>query len=119
MRAKSYSEIRKPILRWLCLFFLLLVAQASVYAGTVRGKLVRQDGSGKSYAAAYVKVRLNNRKIGQSSFAYSGTDGMYYLYNVPPGEYTLEIWLGSDKRRTYTIRVLDQSYTDIAPISIP
>jgi hypothetical protein len=115
---KMRKGIRKSLLSSLLMFLLLFVAQASAYAGTVRGMLIRRGGDGKQYAAPYVKVSLNNQERGRSALAYSGTDGMYYLYNVPAGEYHLEIWLSPTEVKRYKISVSDEPYTDIAEIPI-
>jgi hypothetical protein len=119
MKTQVGKRIQKSLLSSLLLFLLLFVAQASAYAGTVRGVLLRRDGSGNQYAAPYIKVSLNNEERGRSALAYSGTDGMYYLYNVPAGDYLLEIWLTPTKPLRYKISVSDQPYTDIAQIFIP
>lgn len=118
MKRQVGKGIQKSLISGLLLFVLLFVAQASAYAGTVRGMLLRRDGYGKQYAAPYVKVSLNNQARGRSALAYSGTDGMYYLYNVPPGDYLLEIWTPTKLLR-YKISVSNERYTDIAQIQIP
>ena len=43
---------------------------------------------------------------------------MYYLYNIPPGVYTLEVWVPNSPM-SYQIQVDGQAYTDIAPIRVP
>lgn len=102
------------------LTLVLLILSAFTYAGTVRGRLDRRDGYGRTYPAVYVAVTLYNERLGRSAPAYSGTDGMYYIYNVPPGTYYLEIWPYPNQRPiVYTIYVSNQPVTDIAPIQIP
>jgi hypothetical protein len=97
----------------LCLIVFVFTAYA--YAGTVRGKLER-----RGYAAEHVGVTLYNQREGRSSYAYTGSDGMYYLYNVPPGTYYLEIWIQPDREPLrYEVQVYSQPLTDIAPIVIP
>lgn len=44
----------------------------------------------------------------------TGSDGMYYLQNILPGNYVLQI----NGRQNYTIRVFDQPYQDLPPIVI-
>jgi hypothetical protein len=106
--------------KFLLLFLLVFVATAYAYAGTVRGKLERRDAYGRNYVAAHVAVTLYNKQVGRSSPAYTGNDGMYYLYNVPPGSYYLEIWVYPDREPLrYIIQVYNQSLTDIPPIVIP
>ena len=89
-------------------------------ASTVRGRIVRKGASGQYPAVGVtVSVNSNNAKVGRSAFVYTGSDGMYYLSNVPAGDYQLEIWVTRQKPMTYNIRVRDQAFTDIAPIVIP
>ena len=102
----------------LLLVVTLLVVTISAYAQTVRGRLDRQGPSGLR-PAPYVRVTLYTPDIGRSSRVYTGTNGMYYFYNVPLGNYTLEIWGYGDNPITYSIQVYNQPYTDIQPIVIP
>jgi len=98
---------------------LIFIGTASAQGATVRGRLDRKDGNGRLYPATYVSVTLNSRSTGRSSPAYTGADGMYYLYNVPPGDYQLEVWAYPGRRPlTFNIRVHDRPYTDILPILI-
>jgi Carboxypeptidase regulatory-like domain len=74
------------IWRWLwtvMLFLTNIVANAA----TVEGQLVFQSTGRPS---AFVAVRLNSAERGPSAFVYSGSDGKFYLANVPPGVYELE-----------------------------
>ena len=43
---------------------------------------------------------------------------MYYLYNIPPDQYTLEVTVAPKNILKFAIKVLDKQYTDIAPIKI-
>ena len=102
------------------LFVVAIVAMDLVAAGgsTVRGVLVRQGPKG-DYPAAGVEVTLLavGSNLGRSPKAYSGSDGMYYIRNVPSGKYKLELWV--DKLPlTYDIAVDRSPYTDVAPIII-
>lgn len=100
----------------------MLLSTASVSATSiVRGQLVRVGPQGQSFPAAGIAVRVVNSQRGPSGFTYTGNDGMYYLYNVPAGNYSLEIWMSTDpgNRLVFNIRVYDQPYTDIAPIRVP
>ena len=97
------------------LMFLFFVFTASVQAATVRGRLENRN----RYPVAYVAVTLYNEQRGRSAAAYTGGDGMYYLYNVPPGEYLLEVWIYPGRPPlTYSIQVNDPG-TDIPPIQLP
>ena len=121
MIANSFlRRVKSSFGRLAVLTFVICMLSASTYAGTVRGRLDRRDGYGRIYPAVYVRVTLYNDRVGRSAPAYSGTDGMYYLYNVPPGSYLLEIWpYPNQPPIVYTIYVSDQALTDIAPIVIP
>jgi hypothetical protein len=95
----------------LAVFFLATMAGAS----TVRGRLVHSNG----YPAAGVAVTVVNQSVGRSSPAYAGPDGMYYLYNVPPGVYYLEVWVYPGAApMVYQIQVVEP-YTDIPQVGIP
>lgn len=114
-------QVTRSIGRIVLLVIVLFVLSASTYAATVRGRLDRRDGYGRIYPAVYVRVTLRSDRLGRSGPAYSGTDGMYYFYNVPPGTYYLEIWPYPNQQQpiVYVIYVNDQPLTDIAPIQIP
>jgi hypothetical protein len=114
------SRLRKAIGTLVGLALVLFTLSAFTYAGTVRGRLDRRDGYGRVYPAVYVAVTLFQDGRGRSAPAYTGTDGMYYLYNVPPGTYNLEIWAYPNQPPiVYTIYVANQPLTDIKPIQIP
>jgi hypothetical protein len=115
-----FQRVTSSIVRLVGLTLVLFTLSAFTYAGTVRGRLDRRDYYGRIYPAVYVRITLYNDRVGRSAPAYTGTDGMYYLYNVPPGYYTLEIWRYPNQRPiVYTIQVSNQPITDIAPIQIP
>lgn len=111
--------------KWAVAAFLLLLcctaAALPSQAGTVRGRLFRV-AYGRQYPAAYVAVTLVNPQMGRSRPAYTDTSGMYYLLNVPPGVYQLEIWWSREPNQApyrFNISVNTGPYTDIAPIQIP
>lgn len=113
-RAKNLS------VKFVLLSLLVFATTAYAYAGTVRGRLDRRDAQGRDYPAASVGVTLTNDRGVRSSPAYTGSDGMYYLYNVPPGTYLLEIWVHPNRDPIrYTVQVSNQSLTDIPVIVIP
>jgi len=95
-----------------------LVAAAAT-AGTVRGQLLRVAPNGYRYPAPGLAVTVFRQDMGRSGAAYTGYDGMYYLNNIPPGYYVLEIWNGGRVIAWYTIVVYNQPLTDIAPIVVP
>lgn len=108
--------------KWVAVFLLLLGMAGALpaQAATVRGQLYRLVYNTR-YPAPYIAVTLVNPTMGRSSPAYTDTNGMYYLFNVPPGSYTLEIWWSRDPSQPplrYNIIVNNNPYTDIAPIMI-
>jgi len=101
------------------LFVFGMSVAVNASAGAVRGQLLRVAPNGGRYPAAGVAVTVFRGDLGRSGAAYTGYDGMYYLYNIPPGNYTLEIWTGAQMpSATYNIIVYNQPMTDIAPIVI-
>lgn len=96
---------------------ILLVLTLDLYAAsTIRGKLYRQT-NGRTYPASGVGVRLLDSR-GSARTASSATDGFFYFYNVSSGSYTLEVRVGPYVQ-SYSIRVDERDYTDIAPIQVP
>jgi hypothetical protein len=85
---------RRSSIRALILVVTVLVAAPwpALAASTVRGKLYRQNSGGQSYGASGIPVRLVHKTRGPSARSYSGSDGMFYINNVPPGDYTLEVF---------------------------
>ncbi|HZI48474.1 MAG TPA: carboxypeptidase-like regulatory domain-containing protein [Pyrinomonadaceae bacterium] len=119
MSATSFHlRVTRSIARLAGVALILFTLSAFTYAGTVRGRVDRRDGYGRISPAVYVPITLYQEGKGRSAPAYTGKDGMYYLYNVQPGTYSLEIWVSPNRPIVYTIYVSDQSLTDIAPIQI-
>jgi hypothetical protein len=105
----------KPSSLLMALTVLLLVTVEVYAASTVRGRLYR-EANGRSYPAAGVSVRLLDSQ-GTARAATSSSDGFFYFYNITTGSYTLEV-LGQGTQ-SYSIRVDERDYTDIAPIQVP
>jgi hypothetical protein len=94
------------------------VVSAEEQGSTVRGRLVRRTARGEVPAQGIpVSVNRGGRRSG---YAYSGQDGMYYLYNIAAGSYSLEVWAYPNRPPlVFTINVNAQGYTDISPIVVP
>jgi hypothetical protein len=108
-------------LRFLAMLALLLGAlcftESSYAQGvTVRGRLIRHGPAG-AYPAANIQVTLFSREIGRSVPTVSGNDGMYYLYNILPGPYNLEI-LVDHSPIVYPVHV-SAPYTDLPQYAVP
>lgn len=88
---------------------------------TARGRIDRL-GPGGVYPAPRVRVTLFSPTMGPSSPAYTNIDGMYYFYNVPPGDYDLQILAPWGFRTSVRVRVFPRVspplVSDIAPIQI-
>ena len=101
-------------------FFVALLLQSAVAGSSiVRGKLFRVTPQGQSYPAGGLAVSVTNQKYGRSSMVYTGADGMFYLYNIPSGAFTLEVWTAKNQALRFPIQVHEKPYTDINPIKVP
>lgn len=111
----TINRVIKVVRRSIATFFLLSLLTVPVLAANVRGKLQDREQSPK----AYVAVTLYNSQTGRSAAVYTGADGMYYLRNVPAGEYYLEVWIYANRPPlTYKVTISDPD-TDIPPIQTP
>lgn len=93
----------------------LATAHALAVNSTVRGQIYRMV-NGKRVGANGIAVRLNHPKRGPSSAVYTNSEGMYFLYNIPPDQYTLEVTITPKNIKKFQITVENKPYTDIAPI---
>ena len=96
---------------------LFAVADPAI-AETVRGKIFRRTSSG-SYPAPSVRLTLYGHDKGRSAPVFSGNDGTYYFHSIPPGNYTLEVWVGANRSMNYSLQVRSSPFTDVGPIYIP
>lgn len=108
----------KPRLRTrivaLCLLFPALIPVIAD-AATVRGRLSHSNGS----PATRIQVTVVNAQGVRSSPAYTGTDGMYYLSDIAPGPYRLEVWVyAGGNPAVYQIQVVEPN-TDMPEIKVP
>jgi hypothetical protein len=100
---------RRLILSAFLLCCFVSATDAQVPGFSVRGQLIPNG-----FPAAGMAVRLFSAAYGPSAYTYSGGDGMYYLYNIPQGEYLVEV-LGQPRA---SINVFPP-YTDIPRIFVP
>lgn len=88
---------------------------------TLRGKLLETNGT-DTVAASSVAVTLMDSLENRTMPVYSQSDGLYYVYDVAPETYILEIWVNTLKNEPvcYKVHVCDNlnHYFDIAPILI-
>lgn len=105
----------------LLIAIILFIFPNFAHAGDVRGRLDIR-GPYDLYPAAYVPVTLYSlRARKRSKTVYTGSDGMYYFYNVPEGDHMLEVWVRGfrGKPDAYRIKVPLYGGTDIKPILVP
>jgi hypothetical protein len=88
-----------------------------VDAAGIRGRLERIAPNGSRYPAQGIAVTVYNQELGRTSPSYTDNNGMYYLNNIPPGGYFLEVWI-STPALVYSIQVGEPG-TDIPPIVVP
>jgi hypothetical protein len=81
------------------------LAATDVEATTVRGRVDRQTSFG-IVTAGSIKVTLKSTAGSRSSPAYTNPQGVYYIYNVPTGNYVLEVW---SSRNPVTIPITVQN----------
>ena len=98
----------------------LLLQSDALAASTVRGKLVRRTPYG-TYPASGISVSVYalNSNMGRSRRSYTDASGFYYLYNIPPGRYKLEVWVANPPWNYDIVVDGSQQFTDIAPIQVP
>jgi hypothetical protein len=89
---------------------------------TVRGKLVEQGSKDKIPLSSVAVTILNTTDSARTIPVYTGSDGMYLIYDVIPREYILEIWNNGFKLDPikYRIEVVynDKGFFDIAQIEV-
>jgi hypothetical protein len=92
---------------------LILAATAALAAGTLRGQILRYDGT----PAVGAVVDLKHPTSGSSGIVDVDKSGMFYFHEVPASTYTMQVTYA---RRTQYFRVivLPQPYTDIRPIKL-
>ncbi len=98
---------------WLVVGVVLALSNR-VDAATVRGRLLRR---GKP--APLLTVTLLGQ-LGRSSPTTSASDGMFYLLNVPPGCYTLEVWADRKEQPavSFANHCVKDPLTDIPPVQL-
>lgn len=96
-----------------------MVAQSTAVpqSATVRGLLEHNPEKGKKAApAARIAVAVVDG-AGHSFGATSEQNGMYYIGNVPPGNYVLKVWANRKNPLTFPITV-KPPLTDVAPVIV-
>ncbi|MGH9546986.1 MAG: carboxypeptidase-like regulatory domain-containing protein [Terriglobales bacterium] len=110
------SEPRALALYGMLLFSLMILGASRADAAVVRGRLVHQG-----QAASGIAVTVYSPSAKRTVPVRTDSSGIYYIPNVAPGNYTLEVWTstgGGAQPRTQAIKVNDP-YTDVATIVLP
>lgn len=94
----------------------LLTCLSYAEAATIRGRLDRATNFGVNPAIG-IPVTVYSPSAGRSYPAYTDNYGFYYLYNIPPGNYNLEVWL-TKSPRVWTIQVPPVPQFDVAPMRV-
>ena len=90
-------------------------------AATVSGSITCVAANGTFFAATNGAVTVFRPDIGRSNVAGVGQDSSFYLYNIPSGQYVLEIWSRANLSlpvRTFQI-IVAEPVTQIPRISLP
>ena len=116
--ARRSARKRQRMTLAILVLLALLGPAAQASASTVRGRLYRLTPQG-IVPASGIPVNVHNPSLGASGFAHSDAQGMYQLFNLPPGVYTLQIWVYPKKPIAFQITVYNRPFTDIAPIQMP
>ena len=109
---KRHRRVRRLLA--LALALACLVQASPAIGDNVRGQLRRG-----ATPVPGVSVNLVGPTGRPSGTTYSGHDGMYYLFSIPPGEYTLQVWdPPKGPPMQFRITIYAQPWTDIAPIQL-
>ncbi len=101
------------MIRRIVVGIVFLSLASALFADNVRGKICHTDGT-TAYPGAIVTLVSAS---GESAPVYTGSDGMYYLRNVPAGVYMMHVKTNA-RISLFRITVLRQGYTDIAPLRV-
>jgi len=101
----------------LLVFFLILAAQtveATDLRGRINGQSMYSSGVFPVTEARVDLFALVNGMWRVVYTAFTGPDGMYYMRNIQPGKYYIQV----NGSRNYPLTVYPGEYQDIAPILI-
>jgi len=114
--SKQWLSKPKP----LCIFvlFLILLISTQVSATDIRGRI---DGQ-HAYSSSRFPVRSarisfyywTGKKWVSAGKAFTGPDGMYYMKNLRPGNYTLQV----NDKQNFSITIRNSRFQDIPSILI-
>jgi hypothetical protein len=99
--------MRRTILLTLLVFAIATAADAA----TVRGKVTYSDAR----PHPGVSITLTSAATGATPTVRTDEEGMFYLQNVPAGQYTMEVTTSKGKS-TYRVTVTADAYSDVPPV---
>ena len=102
--------IRRLSITLLVTLFISTMAQA---ATTVRGRVLAVDGTPYPSAA----VTLQTSSGAKLPTVYTGGDGMFYVPNVAPGAYKMNVRT-SRSEASFSVNAQSQAYSDVAPVNV-
>lgn len=105
---------RASLFRMILFSAALAAASTAAHAASVRGQVLHQNGQ----PAANVTITISDHKNYRSSPAHAGNDGMYYLFNIPAGQYYLEVWTNPQTPTVYQVTVSEPN-TDMPRVTVP
>jgi hypothetical protein len=85
----------------------------AAHAASVRGQVLRQNGQ----PAEGITITISDHKSYRSPPARAGNDGMYYLFNIPAGQYYLEVWVNPQTPTVYQVTVSEPN-TDMPRVTV-
>jgi hypothetical protein len=92
----------------------LAVPSTAAHAASIRGQLLHKNG----LPAGDVTVTISDHKNYRSAPASAGSNGMYYLYNIPAGQYYLEVWVNPKTPQVYQVTIAEPN-TDMPRVTVP
>lgn len=104
---------RASLLRIVLYCTVLALASAAAHAASVRGQVLHKNGQ----PAADITVTISDHKSFRSPPAHAGKDGMYYLFNIPAGQYFLEVWADPRTPTVYQVTVSEPN-TDMPRVTV-
>ena len=94
---------------------LFFVATSALASTTVRGRVYAGDGR-TPYPGVAVTI-LTSGDNGPT--VYTDRDGMFYVPQVAPGTYHLQVTTPRTPKKRFPIVAAPKEYTDLAPVVVP
>lgn len=111
-----YKKLKVYIIVVCAVLFFLKV---TVFPEILQGRL-DEFGPAGVLPASFIYVTLSTEDKRYEKTEQTGTDGIYYFEDCPPGTFILKVWVKGSGEKTldYKVTVEDKEVTDIVPILI-